>query len=315
MLAMKFRNENMKEDFYFESCGSGRIHAKIWNCDGAPKGVIQIVHGIAEHVCRYDDFANFLVDHCYVVVAEDHMGHGESCGKNDVRGFFHGGWSAAIKDTVKLLEITKSRFGDIPYILFGHSMGSFMVRTILADYTSLGISGCIICGTGWQSSTLLSVAIPVAKAISKFFGEQRPSKILHTMAFGAYNNHIEQRRTPNDWLSRDNKIVDQYEADPNCGFIPTAGLMRDMLCGIQYIQRDSTLKRMDIAMPCYFISGAEDPVGDYGAAVQRAVHAFKNTGMKNVTCKIYPLCRHEILNEINRQEVYEDTLAWIDNLI
>lgn len=306
---------NMREDIYFDSNGSGKIHACIWCEETEPKGIVQIVHGIGEHVLRYDDFATYLVSNGYAVVAEDHMGHGTSSTTNNVRGYFHGGWFAAIKDAAALMEIAKARFGNVPYILFGHSMGSFMVRTMLADYPQMEIAGCVICGTGWQSPGLLAAAIPAAKAICKLQGEDKPSKMLHTMAFGSYNNRVEHKRTLSDWLTRDDKVVDRYEADPLCGFIPTAGLMRDMLTGIRYIQQNETLAKMNKTLPCYFIAGGADPVGEYGAAVLKTVQAFEKAGMEKVACKIYPLCRHEILNEINRQEVYEDTLAWMDKLV
>ena len=305
----------VREDIYYDSCAAGKIHACVWGVADSCKGVVQIVHGIGEHVFRYDDFAQYLVKNGYAVVAEDHMGHGLSSAPNNTRGYFHGGWFSAIKDTVSLVEIAKERFGDVPYILFGHSMGSFMVRTILADYPELAISGCIICGTGWQGSALLAAAIPTAKTICKLQGEDKPSKLLHSMAFGGYNKRVEHKRTASDWLTRDDDIVDRYEADALCGFIPTAGLMRDMLTGIRYIQQPTVLNKMNKQLPCYFIAGGDDPVGEYGAGVRKAAKAFEDAGMEKVAVKLYPLCRHEILNEINRQDIYEDILSWIESVI
>lgn len=304
----------MREDIFFDSCGAGKIHACIWSGDEPCKGVVQIIHGIAEHVLRYDDFAEYLVKNGFAVVAEDHMGHGASSAPNNVRGYFHGGWYSAVRDTVALTDIAKLRFGDVPYFLFGHSMGSFMARTILADYPHLQISGCVICGTGWQSEALLDVAIPMAKAVCKMSGEDKPSKLLVAMAFGSYNKRVEHKRTNSDWLSRNDDIIDLYEEDPLCGFVATAGLMRDMLSGIRYIQRKDTLAKMNKKLPCYFIAGGDDPVGDYGAGVRKSAQAFSEAGMERVDTKIYPLCRHEILNEINRQEVYTDVLNWVESL-
>lgn len=305
----------MREDIYYGSCGAGTIHACIWSGDEAPKAVVQIIHGIGEHVLRYHDFAEYLVGCGYAVVAEDHMGHGTSSAPDNVRGYFHGGWFAAIEDSMKLMELARERFAGLPYILFGHSMGSFMARTILAKYPDCGIAGCVICGTGWQSPALLSVGIPTSKLVCRLKGENTPSTLLHGMAFGSYNSRVEHKRTPSDWLSRDDKMVDAYEADPLCGFVPTAGLMRDMMTGIHYIQQKDTLAKMNKTVPCFFIAGGDDPVGAYGAAVHQTVNAFVRAGMEHVKTKIYPLCRHEILNEINRREVYEDVAEWMDSLI
>lgn len=305
----------MRQELKYDSCGAGTIRACMWQGEGTPKAVVQIVHGISEHILRYDDFSNYLTQQGYAVVAEDHMGHGASEAPDSVRGYFHGGWFSAIDDTMKLMELTKARFGDIPYILFGHSMGSFMARTILAKYPQSGLAGCVICGTGWQPDALLKVGIPVCKAICRMYGENKPSKILQGVVFGSYNKRVEHKRTSSDWLSRDEKMVDAYEADELCGFIPTAGLLRDMMMGIQYIQNKENLDRMNKTLPCLFIAGGDDPVGNYGAGVYQAADAFKNVGMEQVKAKIYPLCRHEILNEINRKDVYCDIVKWMDQLV
>lgn len=304
-----------REDIYFDSCGAGRIHAAVWFGDEKPKAVVQIVHGIAEHVLRYEEYAEYLVEHGFAVVAEDHMGHGMSVSEKTPLGYFDGGWFAAVDDAMKLMQLARQRFGDVPYFLFGHSMGSFMARTILAKYTDSGISGCVICGTGWQSEALLAVSIPAAKLICKRDGEKNPSALLKSLAFGSYNKRVEHLRTENDWLTRDDRTVDAYNADPLCGFTASAGLMRDMLSGISYIQTKDALAGMNKQTPCFFIAGGDDPVGEYGKGVRKAVDAFKKAGMESVSVRIYPLCRHEILNEINREEVYEDVLEWMEKLI
>lgn len=304
-----------REDIYFDSCGAGKIHACIWYGEEKPKAVVQIVHGIAEHIMRYEEYAEYLVEKGYAVVGEDHMGHGGSVSKKDTLGYFQGGWYAAVDDTVKLMGLARERFGDVPYFLFGHSMGSFMARTILAKYPESGIAGCVICGTGWQSEALLAVSIPTAKLICKREGEKTPSALLKQLAFGSYNNRVEHKRTDCDWLTRDDRTVNAYIADPLCGFTASAGLMRDMLTGIAYIQTKEALGAMNKQTPCFFIAGGDDPVGEYGKGVRNAAEAFKKAGMESVSTRIYPLCRHEILNEINREEVYEDVLEWMEKLI
>lgn len=305
----------MKTDFYYPSSGAGAIHGCRWEPEEAPKAVVQLVHGIAEHIRRYDGFAAYLNSLGYVVVAEDHMGHGDSIGKDGIQGYFHGGWFAAVEDSYQLLRKTREDYPELPYILFGHSMGSFMVRTILAKHPDSGISGCVICGTGWQPKALLSVAIPICKLVAKRTGETKPSPALQGLVFGGYNRRVEHPRTAFDWLNRNEKCVDAYLADPLCGFTASAGLLRDMLTGISYIEEKSSLAAMEKELPVFFIAGGDDPVGNYGEGVRRAAQEFRKAGMKNVSVKIYPLCRHEILNELNKQEVYQDVAKWMDGVL
>ena len=297
---------------YYVSAGSGRILARKWFPDTQPKAIVQIVHGIAEHTLRYDDYASWLNEQGIAVVAEDHMGHGGSVGEEGIVGYFHGGWFAAVEDTYQLMRRTMEQYPGVPYILFGHSMGSFMARTILAKYPDSGIAGCIICGTAWQPGALLTVAMPLCKAMCRNGGDKKPSEPLKKIMFGAYNNKVEHKRTENDWLTRDDRIVDAYNADPLCGFTATAGLYRDMLTGIYYIQKQEALNAMDKYTPILFTAGSADPVGDYGKGVQKAYEMFCGAGMTDVSIKLYPMCRHEILNELNNSCIYEDILRWIE---
>lgn len=301
----------MRTDFFFDSCGAGKIHGCRWTPEGEPKAILQIVHGIAEFVERYDDFANYLTAQGYLVVAEDHMGHGQSIGEDGVQGYFQGGWFAGVDDTYRLLQDTRAEFPNLPYVLFGHSMGSFMARTILAKYPDSGISAAVICGTGWQPAFALPVLIKVVEGMCKKNGEQNPDPKLHNMIFGGYNKKIENPRTPTDWLTRDEAIVDAYNEHPLCGFVPACGLLRDMMQGIYYVEQPKNLSNMKKHLPVLFIAGKEDPVGPYGKGVEQAAKAFKKAGMVNVALKLYPDCRHEILNELNKQEVYEDVAKWL----
>ena len=305
----------MWTDFYYDSCGAGRIHACIWAPGGEPKAIVQIIHGIAEHAERYDHFAEYLTTQGYMVVAEDHMGHGKSIGETGTQGYFEGGWFNAVDDSVMLMRCMKEEFPGTPYILFGHSMGSFMARTILARYPEEKLAGTIICGTGWQPRAALPALIKVVEAICKKTGERNPSEKLDAMIFGGYNKKVEHQRTKCDWLSRDDKIVDAYIADPLCGFTASCGLLRDMMTGILYIEQPENLAKMNKKLPVWFIAGGDDPVGDYGKGVKKAAEAFKKAGMEQVDMKLYPLCRHEIHNEINKSEVYEDVSQWLNTHI
>ncbi len=301
----------MFTESYFDSSGSGRIHCCRWTPDGEIKGVLQIVHGIAEYAKRYDDFAGFLNRQGILVVAEDHMGHGQSLGGDTVQGYFSGGWFCAVEDTYRLLKDTMAEFPGKPYVLMGHSMGSFMTRTILAKYPDSGIAAAVICGTAWQPRALLAAGKKICEAVCKKNGEKTPSAKLEGLVFGSYNQRVEHPRTAFDWLNRDTRAVDAYIADPLCGFVPTAGLLREMLTGLSYIERPDSLARMRKELPVLLIAGGDDPVGAYGKGVRKTVEAFRKNGLKDVTLKLYPLGRHEILNEINKSEVYQDVRAWL----
>lgn len=301
----------MRTDFWYDSQGTGKIHGCRWTPEGETRAVLQIVHGIAEYIERYDDFARYLNDRGILVVAEDHMGHGQSINGDGIQGYFHGGWFAAVADSYQLLEDTRKEFPGLPYILFGHSMGSFMARTILCKYPDSGISAAIVCGTGWQPAALLPAVIKMVDAVCKKSGETKPSETLQNLVFGSYNKRVEHPRTPFDWLSRDKAQVDAYIAHPKCGFTASAGLLREMMKGIAYIEKPESLAAMRQELPVFFIAGGDDPVGNYGKGVKKSADAFQKAGMKDVSMRIYPLGRHEILNEINKDEVYEDVYQWV----
>lgn len=301
----------MRSDFYYDSCGIGQIHGCCWTPEGEPRAVLQIIHGIAEYVERYDDFANYLNSLGYLVVAEDHMGHGKSIGTEGTQGYFNGGWMAAMEDSYRLLTETRQKYPQLPYVLFGHSMGSFLARTLLEVHPDSGIAAAVICGTGWQPALLLRSGLLMCKLICKKDGEKNPSPTLQNLVFGSYNQRVEHPRTPFDWLNRDKRAVDAYIADPLCGFVASGGLLRDMLGGIAFIQKKENLEKMNRELPVFFIAGGDDPVGNYGKGVRQAADAFEKAGMKHVSVRVYPLCRHEILNEINKQEIYEDIARWL----
>lgn len=301
----------MRTDSFFDSHGMGKIHFIRWAPETAPVAVVQIVHGIADYANRYSEFAEFLNRQGILVVAEDHMGHGQSINNGSIQGHFHGGWFTAIEDTMELMKRTMAEFEGVPYVLFGHSMGSFMARTILCKYPDSGIKAAVICGTSWQPKAAMPAILALCSAVCKKVGETNTSESLQNMVFGGYNKMVEHPRTPYDWISRDQKIVDDYNADPLCGFTPTTGLTKDMMTGIAYMENSKNLAAMNKALPVFVIGGGDDPVGYYGKSIEKTAREFRKAGMQDVTYKVYPLGRHEILNEINREEVYSDVSKWI----
>jgi len=304
-------------EFYYESStGKNKIRAKMCIPDGSPKGVVQIAHGIAEHIDRYEDFMRFLAENAYVAVGNDHLGHGKSIARLDEQGIFaeNNGWSFVVEDMKKLREQVKEQFPNIPYVFFGHSMGSFLTRTFLILHPDL-YDAAILSGTGHQSAALINGGYLAAELMTKLKGPRASGQALNDMAFGSYCKRIENPRTPFDWLSRDNETVDRYIADPLCGFVCKTSLYRDMMGGLKFLTSQKNIGKMNKKAPIYFMSGAEDPVGDYGAGVEKAYKSFCNAGLTDVMIRLYPGGRHEMLNEINRDTVKQDILNWLNEKI
>ena len=304
------------EEFYLASNGAGRMHCALWEPESAPRAVVQIIHGIAEHIGRYDHFARFLTQRGFVVCADDHMGHGLSVEAGGIYGYFSGGWLSAVADERTLYEEMKRRYPALPYLMLGHSMGSFLLRTYLYMYPG-ELSGAIISGTGWQPEMTIRGGLLLAGILSGLKGPDAVSKMVTNMAFGAYNKAFgDKPRTPNDWLSADTDNVDRYMADPLCGAEATVGLFRQMLRGLRFNQTPRNIDKMDKDAPILLIAGQDDPVGDMGAGVRRTHDAFKRAGIRDVTLKLYPGLRHEILNEAAmRDTVYGDIGAWLDRVL
>jgi len=298
------------QNFYMKSNGAGQIFCRVWEPEGTPRAILQIVHGIAEHVERYDDFARWLNGHGILVAAEDHMGHGKSIGDGDVQGYFTGGWDAAVADTKALQDKLMETYPGVPCFLFGHSMGSFMARTMLFRYPDSGIRGAVISGTGWQPTVALKAGLLFCRMEAKKVGETAVSETITKLIFGGYNKKFAPNRTACDWLTTDTEHVDRYVADPLCGFDATIGLARDMLTGISMIQKKEHLAAMKKDLPVWFLSGKDDPVGNMGAGVQKSYDAFCKAGMQNVSITLYE-GRHEMLNEKNRAKVYADVLEFV----
>ncbi|MBQ3372212.1 MAG: lysophospholipase [Oscillospiraceae bacterium] len=302
-------------DFTFaSSTGENTVYARKCVPEGQVRGVVQIAHGVAEHIGRYEEFMGFLAENGFAAVANDHLGHGKTATNNVEKGLFalKNGWTYAVDDMARLHDIMQAEFPGVPYILFGHSMGSFLTRTYLIRYPEK-YDLAILSGTGHQSKALIFGGCIMADTLCRVKGAGAWGDTLNKVAFGSYCDRIDNPRTPCDWLSRDEAVVDRYMADENCGFVCKNGLYRDMMHGIRFIMDPKNLERMDRTKPVYFMSGKEDPVGDYGEGVERAYKAFCNAGCMDVKMKLYPGGRHEMLNEINKDEVYRDILEWINS--
>ena len=305
------------QDFYFQSStGRTSIHALKCVPDGKPRAVVQIAHGIAEHIDRYRPFMEFLADNGFVAAGNDHLGHGKSIRVPEEQGFFaeKDGWWRVVDDMDKLHDIMSKEYPELPYVLFGHSMGSFLTRTYLIKHPDK-YDGVILSGTGHQSPALVLGGNAAASVMAKLNGAMGNGTKLDSLAFGTYLNKIENPRTKFDWLSRDTEQVDKYIADPLCGFVGKIGLYRDMMQGIKFITNKKNIAQMSKEKPVYFMSGDGDPVGDYGKGVEREYKDFCDAGLHDVFMRLYPGGRHEMLNETNKEQVYQDILNWLNEKI
>ena len=307
---------SFQEFTFTSSTGMNRIRAKKYLPDGEAKAIVQIAHGIAEHIDRYAEFMEFLAGNGYIVVANDHLGHGKSINGPEDLGFFaaNDGWNYVLRDMEKLHDRTVKEHPGLPYVMFGHSMGSFLTRTYLIRYPGK-YDAAILSGTGHQAKAMVLSGYALASTAVKLYGPRKIGEKLNAIAFGAYNKGFENPRTEFDWLSRDEAQVDKYLADPLCGFVATVSLFRDMMGGIKFITDQKNINTMSRTQPIYFMSGDCDPVGDNGKGVERAYKAFCDAGLHDVMIRLYPGGRHEMLNEVNKYDVYRDILAWLQEKV
>lgn len=302
----------MKETKIASTDGKNQLNVYIWEPQEKPIAILQISHGMCEHLNRYDDFAKFMNENNILVVGNDHLGHGKTAKDDDDLGYFGPGKSKTVVDDLfEVTKYTKENYGkDIPYFLFGHSMGSFMARRYIMTYGS-ELTGAIISGTGSQPGVVLAGGKMVAGLIGAVKGERYRSPLLKSMAFGAYNKKIDNPRTVSDWLSKDEKIVDIYENDKFCKYDFTVDGYKTLFDSISFIQKPENIKKIPVDLPIFFISGTDDPVGNYGKGVEQVYDAYEAAGVKDIEIVLYHDGRHEMLNEIEREGVYEDVDTWI----
>ena len=301
------------QEFRYPSARSGHtIYAQELCPDTPPRAVIQIVHGVAEHMGRYEEVSRFLAVHGFLVCGEDHLGHGKTV-EDGSYGFFapKGGWDLVVRDVRRLRELEGEKYPSLPYFLLGHSMGSFLARTYLIRYPGT-VAGAILMGTGQMVPAVLAAARVLAAEEARRVGEDHASPLVTKLAFETYNRRFAPNRTAFDWLAANEESVDRYIADPLCGGDTTTGLFREMLSGIACVTKQENLRKMNLNTPVLFISGEDDPVGDMGKGVRRAYAAFRRAGVRDAELKLYPGLRHEILNEADRETVYEDVCRWLE---
>lgn len=302
-----------KEHFKYQSNdGVTQIHAIRWEPDGEIKAILQISHGMVEFIDRYHDFAVYLARRGIMVVGNDHLGHGDSVQSEEYYGFFaqKDGNKTLLKDIHKLRTIMQKNYPEIPYYLLGHSMGSFLARQYICLYGK-GLAGAVIMGTGYQPRIATQTGMFLSKMMAKFRGWDYRSTLVDSMAFGSYNKKF-RAEGEKAWLSRNPQNVKAYMAEKRCSFVFTLNGYYNLFYSIYTLSYRDYLEKMPKDLPVFFVAGEDDPVGQYGRGVRKVYSEFQELGMKNVTCKLYPKDRHEILNELDRETIFEDIYQWIE---
>lgn len=304
----------MQDIYYPSSDGKTTIHACIWQAEGEPKAVLQIIHGMAEYAYRYAPFAEFLAARGITVCAEDHLGHGKSVNSEEDLGYFaeFKGYKPVLADIRSLTELVKSKTPDLPYFVMGHSMGSFFCRKYISLYGN-ELAGAVIMGTGFKSKSVTGGAKFITRLVALFKGWRYRSKFIDNTAFGSYNNKFE-KRTPFDWLSANAENVDRYIADPLCGVPFTCNAFYGLFDIIGEACKNSTIKAVPENLPLYLVAGADDPVGDYGKGVEKLADKLNKYG-KDVSMTLYRGCRHEIVNDVCAPQLFDDIYAFLSENI
>lgn len=303
----------MKREFTFLSKeGKTNIHAIEWIPEGKVLGVLQICHGMVEYIDRYHDFAEYMAGNGYYVVGHDHLGHGQSVVCTDKLGYFaeKDGNACVVGDIHNLRLLTTEKYPEVPYVMLGHSMGSFLLRQYLGTYAD-GLSAAIIMGTGQQPDLILGAGKMICRLIAGAKGWTHRSKLVNGMAIGSYNKRFEAENCSAAWLSKDTGNTMKYASDPLCTYIFTVNAYYNMFTGMSIMNRQEKAGQFRKDLPLLLVAGQDDPVGNFGKSVDSLYKFYKKHGIQDVQQKLYEGHRHEILNELDKEVVYEDILNWI----
>lgn len=301
---------------FLSNDGKTAVHAVKWmQEDGKAKAILQISHGMVEFIERYTVFAEFLTSKGYMVVGHDHIGHGASVASKEDWGYFCEGnpSDVLIEDMHKLRTLIQEEYSELPYFMLGHSMGSFMLRKYLAFHPEK-LRGAIIMGTGFIPKTLTSVAMGLTACVTKLRGSRHRSKLIQSLAFGADYKAFDMtgKHPENSWLTKDVDIVNTYYNEPRCTYMFTVNGYKGLFEAIHFCCNPENTARIPKKLPLFIVSGEQDPVGGLGKGVKEVYDMHKECGALDVTYKLYENDRHEILNETDRQLVFEDILAWMN---
>ena len=278
-----------------------------WLPDGEAQFIVLLSHGMTEHAARYADFGSFLAAQHIALYAEDHRGHGRTAQNARDRGTGDfgqladkNGFFRVVDDIKEEAELLHKQYPGKKLFLFGHSFGSFIAQCFIEKYAGL-IDGAILCGTAGPRA-IVHVGKAMAGIIRMCKGGKHISPLLEHLSFSSYNDN---------WLTRDEAVIKKYAEDPWSGFHCCVGFYHDMFSGLCYTHASRHLRRIPHRLPIFLIAGSDDPVGSYGETVSKLSSIYKANGVQDVLLKLYPGARHELLNEINRDEVKADILSWL----
>ncbi|MBR5637464.1 MAG: alpha/beta fold hydrolase [Pseudobutyrivibrio sp.] len=308
-----------QEEYTFNSAdGHSVIHCRKWIPDGEPVAVLQLVHGMLEYIERYDEFATFLAEKGYVVVGHDHIGHGHSVASDEELGVMTGKHPSddMVEDIYTHYSMTRKAYPSLKYFILGHSMGSYMLRKFLSVKAAYieAMSGAIIMGTGQEPAATCTAGLAVISILSFFRGKNYRSKLVQNMSYSkpykqydCYGNDY-----GNSWLTKDVRAVEKYYNDPYCTFMFTVNAYKGLAEAVKYDGTAECVSKMRTSMPLLVVSGDSDPVGNLGEGTTQVAEAFKRAGIKDVALKLYKGDRHEILHEMDKEQVFEDLYQWLE---
>ena len=303
-----------RTEFYYDSRdNSSKIHAIKWVPDTDPVGILIIVHGMAEHLGRYETFAEYMCEKGFVVAGNEHLGHGDSVSQGP-KGYFcsRDAATVVVRDVHRLKKTIQEEYPGLPIFIFGHSMGSLITRNYLTRYGT-GIDGAIICGTGNENPAKSKAGLALIGALTKKYGPYHRSEMITKTVFsGPYKEFdLTGNDLDNSWLSKDVTIVQKYYDDPLNGPVFTLNGYNALISTVIYDATKPAYSRVPKSLPVLIVSGDRDPVGNFGKGPQQVYKNYIKAGLVDVTIKLFDDDRHEILNELDRQSVYDYIYDWI----
>ena len=305
----------MRDEFYFPSKdGNTEIHTIEWKPEGKVRAVLQISHGMVEYVRRYDEFAQYLCNRGYYVVGNDHLGHGKSVQSKSEYGFFNEkyGNACVLGDMHTLRQRTMKKYPDVPYFMLGHSMGSTLLRQYIQMYGN-GLSGVILMGVvADHAKAAIVFGKRLCRIMAVFRGWHYRSRLVDDMVMGSFNKKFKPARTRADWITSDQEHLDAYVSDPLCSFMFTVNAYYSMFAGMLFMRKKESIYMIPKGLPVLFASGTDDPVGNFGKGVRKIYEQYRTAGIQDVTLRLYSGDRHELLNETDRQQVYQELLEWME---
>lgn len=299
----------MEKEFWLTMYDDVEVNVKKWyKPDQKPKAIIQLAHGMAEHINRYNDFGNFLLENNIFLYGNDHRGHGKTGERQDIYGYFSEdkGFEKVTNDLYEVTMEIKNEYPDVPLFILGHSMGSFLVRAYIQRY-SQDIDGVILSGTGYVPK----LKTGAGKQLASTLPPKEETKLMNIITFGTYNKRVENGETSYDWLTRDKEMVQSFIDDPQCGFVPTARFFYDLMVGIDTIQDGRRNEAIRKDLPMLLFSGEADPVGDYEKGIWKTAKLYQKAGLENIATMLFQNGRHEMLNETNKEEVFNLISHWL----